>query len=464
MADRAPAIALGQRLRFQDLTWTVVALAGTTATLQGTSGQVAAVLVTHLVAAADFQVLDEPRTVPVPADSLLAGLDPAGRDRVRRLATHLVQLDHWITGGEAGPAGADDQPDRPATVDQWIAVKARELAGTDLAVSVRQLYRMRAAYHAHGAIGLVERRVRERLTGRDPLAAADDRVLTALREAMIAQSTRSTISRKTLFIRVRSALSAEHGDALRIPSDRELYRLAALLDRGRHTFGAATTRRTHDNRPDRPFTSPVLLRPGEQVQIDTNTIDILCRYADGVTRRAELTIAVDMATRSILTGVIAPSTKAIDAVAVLAQLLVPQQLRPGWPESLLMAQSVLPFDRLLSIDARFELAQALPVILPDTLVCDRGSVYMAETFLRACRQLGISVQLARPYTPTDKGAVERTFGSINTLFCQHIHGYVGSSVAMRGKDPAAEAVFTVAQLQDLFDEWVVAGRTGRTNR
>ena len=186
--------------------------------------------------------------------------------------------------------------------------------------------------------------------------------------------------------------------------------MAALLDRGRHTFGAATTRRTHDNRPDRPFTSPVLLRPGEQVQIDTNTIDILCRYADGVTRRAELTIAVDVATRSILTGVIAPSTKAVDAVAVLAQLLVPQQLRPGWPESLLMAQSVLPFDRLLSIDARFELAQALPVILPDTLVCDRGSVYMAETFLRACRRLGISVQPARPYTPTDKGAVERTLG------------------------------------------------------
>jgi transposase InsO family protein len=235
-----------------------------------------------------------------------------------------------------------------------------------------------------------------------------------------------------------------------------LYRLSALLDRGRHTFGAATTRRTNGNRPDRPFTSPVVLRPGEQVQMDTNTIDILCRYADGVTRRAELTIAVDVATRSILTGVIAPSTKAVDAVAVLARLLVPQPLRPGWPESLLLAQSVLPFDRLVSIDARFELAQALPVVLPDTLVCDRGSVYMAETFLRACRHLGISVQPARPYTPTDKGAVERTFGSINTLFCQHIHGYVGSSVAMRGKDPAAEAVFTVAQLQELFDEWVVA--------
>ena len=73
-----------------------------------------------------------------------------------------------------------------------------------------------------------------------------------------------------------------------------------------------------------------------------------------------------------------------------------------------------------------------------------------------CRTLGISVQPARPYTPTDKAIVERTFNSINTLFCQHVAGYVGGNVTMRGKDPSADAVFTVAQLQDLFDEWVVA--------
>ena len=59
MADRAPAIAVGQRLHFQEQTWTVVAFSGgTTVTLQGSSGQLSAVLVTHLVAATDFQVLD----------------------------------------------------------------------------------------------------------------------------------------------------------------------------------------------------------------------------------------------------------------------------------------------------------------------------------------------------------------------------------------------------------------------
>jgi transposase InsO family protein len=273
---------------------------------------------------------------------------------------------------------------------------------------------------------------------------------------MAARTATSTITRRALFVQVQAALRDEHGPDVPIPNERDLYRLAAQMDRGLHTFGAATTRRTTANRPGRPFTSGVTLRPGEQVQIDTNTIDILCRYADGVTRRAELTVAVDVATRSILTGVIAPTTKAADAVAVLARIVVPEPLRPGWPESLMFAHSTLPFDRLVGIDARFAQAEARPVILPDTLVCDRGSVYMSETFLRACRGLGVSVQPARPYTPTDKGVVERTFASINSLFCQHVNGYVGSSVVMRGKDPAVQAVFNIGQLQELFDEWVVA--------
>jgi hypothetical protein len=65
-------------------------------------------------------------------------------------------------------------------------------------------------------MGLVERRLRERLTGRDPLVGADERVLSALREGMSGQATGSTISRKTMFIRVRSVLAAAHGDAVPI--------------------------------------------------------------------------------------------------------------------------------------------------------------------------------------------------------------------------------------------------------
>ena len=61
---------------------------------------------------------------------------------------------------------------------------------------------------------------------------------------------------------------------------------------------------------------------------------------------------------------------------------------------------------------------------------DRGKVFVSDTFTRACERLGISVQRARPRHPTDKAVVEATFGSINTLFCQHVAGYTGSNTTL----------------------------------
>ncbi|SHM27010.1 Mu transposase C-terminal domain-containing protein [Streptomyces yunnanensis] len=55
----------------------------------------------------------------------------------------------------------------------------------------------------------------------------------------------------------------------------------------------------------------------------------------------------------------------------------------------------------------------------------------------------------------DKGIVERAFGTINALFCQHLPGYTGSDVTRRGPDTEKDACHSVAQLQDLLDEWLV---------
>jgi hypothetical protein len=177
------------------------------------------------------------------------------------------------------------------------------------------------------------------------------------------------------------------------------------MDRSRRNFVSEASRRTSVNRPERPFTPLTALRPGEDVPIDTNKLDIMCRYADGVIRGAELTMAVDAATRTILAGIIAPTTKAVDAAAVLARMLVPEPMRPGWSEALRMSASLLPHARLVDIDARIELAAARPVIVPDTIVIDGGKVFLSDTFTRACDRLGVSVQRARPRTPTDKAVV-----------------------------------------------------------
>ena len=79
------------------------------------------------------------------------------------------------------------------------------------------------------------------------------------------------------------------------------------------------------------FTPTHAARPGEQVQIDSTPIDVLVLLDNGVPVRADLTIAVDVATRTICAAVLRPvGTKAVDAALLLARMLVPEPMRPGW--------------------------------------------------------------------------------------------------------------------------------------
>jgi hypothetical protein len=56
----------------------------------------------------------------------------------------------------------------------------------------------------------------------------------------------------------------------------------------------------------------------------------------------------------------------------------------------------------------------------------------------------------------DKPVIERTLGSVSTLFAQHVAGYTGRSAEYRGADVAARAAWPVTALQDLLEEWVTA--------
>lgn len=109
----------------------------------------------------------------------------------------------------------------------------------------------------------------------------------------------------------------------------------------------------------------------------------------------------------------------------------------------------------MSLDERLQGAAARPVVVPETIVVDRGKVYLSTAFTAACETLGISVQPTPPHAPAAKGIVERTFGTINALLGQHLPGYTGSDVTRRGPAAETEACFSVAQLQDLLDEWLI---------
>jgi len=82
---------------------------------------------------------------------------------------------------------------------------------------------------------------------------------------------------------VRRKLDETHGlGEVPMPSRATFYRLMNYMDRGRRNFVSEASRRVSVNRPERPFTLMMALRPGENVVIDTNKLNVMCRYADGV--------------------------------------------------------------------------------------------------------------------------------------------------------------------------------------
>ena len=147
-----------------------------------------------------------------------------------------------------------------------------------------------------------------------------------------AETDTSTGTRSRLIRRVVKAVEATYGPGVvPLPGKTTFYKVIDAVATGRHTFGSAVTRRQTANRPQGVFTPTFAARPGEQVQIDSTPIDVLVLLDNGVPVRADLTIAVDVATRTICAAVLRPvGTKAVDAALLLARMLVPEPMRPGW--------------------------------------------------------------------------------------------------------------------------------------
>jgi hypothetical protein len=240
----------------------------------------------------------------------------------------------------------------------------------------------------------------------------------------------------------------------------QLRRLVVVVYDG-STTGSARTRQSLARRPSSPFGEAPAAAPGELMQIDSTPLDVLVVLDDGVPGRVELTGMIDVATRTVTAAVLRPSTKAVDASVLLARTVTPEPMRPGWADALRMARSVLPHERLLSVDERLENAAARPVIVPQTIVCDHGKVFVSHNFRASCRLLGINFQPAHQATPTDKPHIENLLGSVGTLFAQFVAGYTGSNVERRGRGIADGPLWSMLELQALLDEWIVAAWQNR---
>ncbi|MDX3588936.1 DDE-type integrase/transposase/recombinase [Streptomyces europaeiscabiei] len=436
--------------------WQVVALSGQDIHLLGPDGGGQAVLAGRLFADPGFTVIGADVPQAAPQWGLFETAPAAAREKALAWQRHVREVECGLADGPGSDGAVRPQYDpEQHTLAQREQAKAQELTALGFGrVSRTTVQRMRLAYRKQGLWGLLDHRSTR---APSPTGRADERVVAAVRETLRRRRGRSRGTINGLFPLINQILEDRHGPGtVPAPSQATLYRLVTTLARPGE-LPAGPVRQTPASFDGRAFTPTTALRPGEQVQVDTTRLDVLALFDDGTLARPELTIAIDVATRAILAAVLCPSaTKAVDAALLLAEMAVPHPARPTWPNILRMDHApALPHQRLTTLDERLAGAAARPVVLPETIVVDRGRVFVSRAFTAACETLGISVQPAPPFAPTAKGIVERAFGTINHLFCQHLPGYTGSDVTRRGPDAEQDACYSVPHLQDLLDEWLV---------
>ena len=89
-------------------------------------------------------------------------------------------------------------------------------------------------------------------------------------------------------------------------------------------------------------------------------------------------------------------------------------------------------------------------------------MFVSGNFRASCRHLGISIQPAHLATGSDKPHIEKMFSSLGTLFCQFAAGYLGRSADRRGRGVDGQSLWSLMQMQDLLDEWLIERFTDRS--
>ena len=62
-----------------------------------------------------------------------------------------------------------------------------------------------------------------------------------------------------------------------------------------------------------------------------------------------------------------------------------------------------------------------------------------------------------------KPHIEKMFSSLGTLFCQFAAGYLGRNADRRGRRVEEQPLWSLLQMQDLLDEWLISVFTDRTS-
>lgn len=376
---------------------------------------------------------------------VLAGLSKKEKTALTTRARHVREVLTGYASGHPDPA----RPDEPlpayapgVKLGDRYAAKAAELG-----VGLRTIEYWAAAYKDGGEAGLADDRVLRRGE-----VKVDARWDAALRAEMAAVVEESTPTRAALIEGAVQRLAAEYGEGVvPLPSQASAYRRLKQLAKGTNAVsGSAKGRRSIAERPGGVYGRLRATRPGEYLILDTQDLDVFamepvtCRWV-----RAQLTVAQDLFDRQIVGMKVTPvSTKAIDVAGVLFEAVTGiSSGRPG-----LGPLHGVP-DHLVFDEA--DGAAATVWCPPETLVIDNGRAFLSSHVIGVCARLGISVQPAQPYKPTDKPTVERFFRTLRERLIGRLPGYKGPDLNSRGVGVEEKAFYFLDELEDVVRDWVV---------
>jgi transposase InsO family protein len=400
-----------------------------------------------------------------PAAITLLALNAAERQQVHEQADHIREL---LTGFRSGsPHLALPGEPRPEYDPALGLLKRYAGKAAELGIALRTLRRWVSLYRKCGEAGLASARSKG-------CSRVDVRWTEAAEQIMLEHTYESKPSEAAVIFQTAKRLERIFGSgAVKEPSRATAYRVLAKLEDRQRLFGG-TTKRNRDiaERPKRPYGKLRPSRPGEYVILDTTPLDVFA--LDPKTLRwvrVELTVAMDWYTRCVVALRLSPvSTKAVDAAAVMYQIMRPAPACPTWPSYAVWPEHGMPREVLIDPDQfdRTGKAAATPALNPESIVIDHGKIYVSEHLCGVCQRLGISIQPARIRVGRDKGPLERFFRTIREGLLQYLPGYKGPDINARGLDVEDHAFFYIDQLDaivhTLLDEiYGVAARNIETS-
>lgn len=387
--------------------------------------------------------------------------------QLREAATTLAHLNEAYFGYRSGDPGRPSPGEPRAAYDPGRTTRTRRLEAkaAELGCSVETLRRRRRSLKQSGVAGLLD--------GRGGVWTGPD-IDPRLREAILAEAAElaeaSDVRKMQFRNRVASRLARESGEPLELPSTRKTFNrmVEEVLGQSGLFRRPAKSRRSAAGGPSEDFGSLLADRPGEYVAIDTTSLDVFAIDPFAFQWvRLDLTVALDVATRSVLAFRATPyGTQGTDLALLLSDLLSPTPLDGRWPADMAYPYCGVPENLVLRA---FDLPEGTPLaprptVRPGTVVIDRGRNYQSVAFMAACEHLGINVQSARPYRGSDKGWIERFFRTMRERLLESLPGYTGPNVLARGKDVEADAVYFTHELEEIIGRWIAVDYQRRPHR